>query len=583
MNLQRNYQLTLIFQGPLLTQASGTMKLGLDAEMQYYQDQPAISGSLIKGNIRHTLNEFDELLEGALKNDINSWFGNESIDQYKPQRTQIDFDFFWLLSKPYKKTQNQRTRISINQQTGVVKEGMLQIVEDCFPIGSDDPIFSGKITARFNDKKEQKQFEKWLDKALEYIPAMGSFKGIGWGKLLKATLEPQSPGQPTLSEDTLVEDSSRFGLQLELDRPFCLGRPRTPESNQIISDDFITGNVIKGLIARLYSGEDELEKKLCFNDLIITHALATDKETGKRIQPIPLSLTLCDGNVIDMAGGKKKYWKAAPKFSPDWKQEDRNKIMAAMEQGNINKPKRLVVVRTEINSENRVSEESKLFSLECINTEQHNWCADIDLCHVAKDKRVTMLKELQQIFNKGLTGIGKTKAQAKISIQLDKPYKPQTNRLTPGRQLITLITAARMLPPDLSIQGTNSAKQLKQTYLKYWQTALKDEDLILETYFAQETLTSTYYHQQRYKPKESYYPEWLTGAGSVFVLNINDEATLKNLTKLASAGLPAQQEVEGAEASWKTTPFLPEHGYGEIQINNKIQLNLMNVQIEAEK
>ncbi len=583
MSLQRDYQLILIFQGPLLTQASGTMKLGLDAEMQYYQDRPAISGSLIKGNIRHTLNEFDKLLGGALENDINSWFGNESIDQYKPQRTQIDFDFFWLLSKPYKKTQNQRTRISINQQTGTVEEGMLQIVEDCFPIGSEDPVFLGKITARFNDKKEQKQFEKWLGKALEYIPAMGSFKGIGWGKLLNATLEPQSPDQSTLSENTLAEDSSRFGLQLELDRPFCLGRPRTPESNQIISDDFIAGNVIKGLIARLYSSEDELEKKLCFNDLIITHALATNKETNNRIQPIPLSLAIHDEKVIDMAGGKKKYWKAAPKFSPDWKQDDRSKIMAAMEQGNIKKPMRLVVVRTEINSENRVSEESKLFSLECINTEQHNWCADIDLCHVAKDKRAIVLKELQQIFNKGLTGIGKTKAGAKIRFNLDKPYKPQTNRLTPGRQLVTLITAARMLSPDLSIQGTNSAEQLKQTYLKYWQKALKDEGLILETYFAQQTLTSTYYHQQRYKPKESYYPEWLTDAGSVFVLNINDEATLKNLTKLASAGLPAQQEVDGAEANWKTTPFLPEHGYGEIQINNKIQLNLMNVQIEAEK
>lgn len=160
MSLQKDYQLLLTFQCPMLTHASGTMRLGLDAEMQSYQDQPAINGSLIKGNIRHMLNEFDELLEGALKNDINSWFGNESIEQYKPQRTQIDFDFFWLLSKPYKKTQHQRTRISIDQKTGTVEKGMLQIVEDCFPIGSEDPVFTGKITTRFNDKKQQKQFEK---------------------------------------------------------------------------------------------------------------------------------------------------------------------------------------------------------------------------------------------------------------------------------------------------------------------------------------------------------------------------------------------------------------------------------------
>lgn len=575
MSLQIDYQLTLTFQGPLLTQSSGTIALGLDVEMQYYQDLPAINGSLIRGNIRHTLNEFDQILEGELTKDINTWFGSESISQYKPQRTKIDFDFFWLLTTNYKKTQNQRTRIAINQRTGTVEEGALQIVEDCFPIGSDNPVFSGKINARFIDRKEQKQFEKWLNKALDYIPAMGSFKGIGWGKLIEAKLNSQKTEHPTLPEN-----ATRFGIQLQFDRPFCLGRPRTTESNQIISDDFIAGNVIKGLIARLYNDDKEtLAKQLCFDQLIISHALATDKQSNKRAQPIPLSFAIYKGKVIDMAGAQKTVWKSAPQFSPDWKEEDKEKINAIMQQGIANL-QRLVVVRTEINSANHVSEQGKLFSLECISPEQHLWCADIDLCNIAKEKQTSVLSNLQQKLSKGLTGIGKTKAQAKISFHLDKPYKAEVNALTLGRHIITLITAARILSPDLSIQGTNSASQLKKAYQNYWQHALDNQQLILDTYFAEQTLTGTYYHQQRHQTEKKYYPEWLTNAGSVFVLTINDEDTLARLIKLASTGIPAHQEVDGSKANWKTTPYLPEQGYGEIQINNPVQLNIINRQSE---
>ena len=281
-----------------------------------------------------------------------------------------------------------------------------------------------------------------------------------------------------------------------------------------------------------------------------------------------------------MAGATKISWQSSPKFSPDWKQEDREKINNTL-QRNVSSPKRLVVVRTEINPESRVSEESKLFSLECIDTEQHIWCADIDLCNIPTEKQAKVLNNLQQKLSKGLTGIGKTKARATVTFQLDKSYKPEVPALTVGRHIITLVTASRMLFPDLSIQGTNSASELKIAYQKYWRTALNNPQVILETYFSQQTLTSTYYHQQQHnKTKQSYYPEWLTNAGSVFVLDIQDEETLNKLAKLASTGLPAHKEVDGSEAKWKTTPYLPEQGYGEIQINNPQQLSLLNRKTE---
>ena len=572
MSLHQHYQLKLVFSGPFITQASGTLTLGMDVEMQKDSaNQPVINGSLIKGNIRHTLNDFSTLLEDeCLKADINRWFGSETSDhQYTPQRTHIDFDFFWQLASDYETSQQQRTRIAIDSATGTVNEGALQIAEDCFPLNCKKPIFAGKIIIRFKNETERLKIEKWLNKALAYIPAMGSFKGVGWGKLVSATLEPIQSSSPTPSNKSLPENATRFGIQLALDRPFCLGRPRTPDSNQIVSDDFIAGNVIKGLIARLYNDDSALlEQKLCFDPLIITHALPTGKENNQINHPIPLSLAIHNDKVIDLSEQPTEniVWENAPKFSPDWKQEDKKTVLKSL-QKEMQPPERLLVLRTEINKKG-ISEESKLFSLKCIETKKHHWCADIDLHQIPKEKQITVLRELQQKLQHGLYGIGKTKAHAQLTFKLDAPFKAETKQLTPGRQIITLITAARMLPPDLRIPGTNSAEALKKTYQKYWQQALTDE-VTLENYFAQQSLTSAYYHQIRNQQTEkAYYPEWLTVAGSVFVLNIFDPDTLKKLQNFAITGLPAHPEVDKTAADWKTTPYLPEQGYGEIQIRS---------------
>lgn len=61
MSIMRHYQLTLTFTGPLISQATGTIPLGLDAAMQMHNHHPVINGSLIRGNIRHALTEFAEL------------------------------------------------------------------------------------------------------------------------------------------------------------------------------------------------------------------------------------------------------------------------------------------------------------------------------------------------------------------------------------------------------------------------------------------------------------------------------------------------------------------------------------------
>jgi len=580
----QDYQLKLTFEGPLLSQATGTMALGLDVEMQKSDSKPALNGSLIRGNIRHALTEFAPLMEKCnLSHDINRWFGDQSNDEgYEPQRSNVDFDFFWRLDDAYKLPEliGQRTRIEINRESGSVNEGSLQVIEDCFPTGSDNPTFSGKITLHFQHQAEKKRFKKWLKKALEFIPAMGSFKGVGFGRLVSAELEEINNTQ--LSNSTQPEDHTHFGIRLKLDRPFCIGKPRTSDSNQIISEEMITGNLIKALIARKYqNSSDKLKEELSFDQLIITHALPTDRETLQRKHSIPLSLAVLyhdqtkEAEVIDMAMSPAiTKWQHVPSFAPDWKEADYEKINDFIKPPEI-RPERLLTLRTEINAASDVSEESRLFSQECIDPSKYDWCADVNLCNIPEKKRAAVFKELQNIFNQGLSGIGKTKAHAKVTL-CKTAFIQKSAALKPGKYIITLTTEARMLPPDLRMQGTNSAQDLKDQYQKYWATALsgqqdsgtqKNEGIQLIDYYAQQTLTSTYYHKQRHNPdQEKYYPEWLTNAGSVFVLEINNKKALEKLETFSHAGLKAHAEAGGAAATWKTTPYLPEHGYGEIQV-----------------
>lgn len=577
--LVKSYNLALTFQGPLISQASGVISLGLDAAMQRDSNgTPVINGSLIRGNIRHTLEEFQVKTEDeTLKEHINSWFGEESSKgNYSPNRSNIDFDFYWTLKNEaaYQKKM-QRTRIAINEK-GIVKDGALQVIEDCFPVGGEDPIFTGIITLRYQEKKDAQHFIYWLKKAMSFIPAMGSFKGIGFGKLTNSKVSNINSG---LINSQIHKESTRFLIQLKIDKPFCIGRPITPNSNMIISDSIITGNIIKGVIARRYQYNKEiLERDFCFNDLIIKHAIPTKKNDEKRQQPTPLSLVIqeeydnaskdsTNNKVIDLADVTKKELKNylpdfAPKFANDWKQKD---IREHFE--NKEAPNKIIILRTEINKDHDkgkgTSKESKLFSLECIDSDSFIWCGEIDLCNIKDPKKQKDVSvRLQKILRQPLTGIGKTKAQAQVTLQ---HLPPLSLKFDSNTFIVCLVTSARMLPSNLNINGSNSRKQLKKKYKSYWKSYLH-KNIKLQTYFAEQSLTSAYYHTKRQGSSQQYYPEWLTKAGSVFVLKATTEEAKQALLKCLRTGLPAHKDVNGEEANWETTPYIPENGYGEITI-----------------
>ena len=646
----QRYHLKLTFAGPLITQASGVKALGLDATMlKNTENIPVIPGSLIRGNIRHALQYFQKLFDVGDANSINNnsdknhdnkvyktlkqsiplWFGEQSsennsennVDEsYTPIRAQVDFSFHWQLQNPkdFEKHQGQRTRIAIEKDEtksnqGTVKEGALQVIEDCFPLGCQKPVFSGEITHRYKTKNDKKLFKQWLNKALAYVPAMGSFKGIGFGRLVKAELTEIAPCKTSESKTSanqfdIPDTAEKIGLRLTLNDPFCLGKPVTPDSNFIVSKDYIAGSVIKGLIARLYQNDfqhykqhqqqqqqQQWQQKLCFDDLIISHALPvpisnTDTSQALPSRPAPAALSLVfekgeDGNkLIDLANDLSLEALAnyqpdqAPVFQIDWKQSDWDNYEKEKSGTNHKKPKRLLALRTEINQQHNTSEEGKLFSLECIDPTGFHWCANINLSQIDIKQRKNVINHLKQILKNGLYGIGKTKASASVELLADAFDLNNLNTLnnnatqldeTDCFYCITLISEARLLPPDLQIAGTNSDADLYQAYQNYFSDLHPDIHL-QPHFFARQTLSSGYYHLKMNQQKISnYYPEWLTDAGSVFIVKANSEAALQQLNQFAKTGLPAHREVDKQQANWQTSPYIHQNGYGECRITKQ--------------
>ncbi len=568
-----SYRLDLEFAGPLLSKAAGTLAFQVDTAMQRYHRKPVINGSLIRGNLRHALHGFAELLDDkGLEGNIVKWFGAASGERgFEPQRGSIDFDFFWKLTEGSAPEPARRTRIAIEEDTGRAKPQHLQIIEDLFPLGTK-PCFRGTITIHYRRGNELREALHWLGRALDYIPAMGSFKGIGFGRLIGWKLEKvksPSPAMPAL------DGAERVGFRLRFDTPFCLGRPRTPDSNRIVSSEVVSGNVLKGVLARRFDDNSGKLGDIGLDELTITHALPAHSETAARPLPMPLSLaTLEGGRVADMAcvtDCTTLTLKQAPTFAPDWKRDNEERAKTAWYEGmpTPHKPGRLLSVRTGIDPKHGVAEEGNLFSQECIDPQHTVWCGDLELTRVPAEKRERLLKLLAG----PLSGIGKTRARAWLSIQPEPFVQPRLPQpFDRDHYLILLVSPARLLPPGLAIPAINGHCELRDAYRNYWQTRVH-EDIELLTHFSREQPASDWPHRQRHGSPGKHHTTWLTCPGTVFLLRAKEQAR-QALADALRFGLPASLEADGDEPDWSRTPWLPEHGYGEIVINHPRQLEL---------
>lgn len=581
------FTVTLVLRAPIISQAAGGRTLGLDAAVSRAGNVPALPGSLIRGNLRHAWEKFAESAKPGndvlCKNKIRNWLGGKSEEKpgdnssNEPLRARLQFAPYWKALAGG--SDGTRQRITLNPETGTVKKHHLQTIESPFAAGAE-VAYRGAIDANCVDEAETEQLERWIRKGLEFTPALGAFKGTGFGRIIevcvKRTLRPAAPLKT-------APQGKRFGIRLTLDRPFCFARHHTPESNRYESEEFIPGGAILGAMARRLfpnnsddtTNDDAWQAlRAHFNAIRVTHAFPAG-ENGQRPLILPLSL------VFDPERGDKPYDVAlkeksglinsyAPIFQIDWKGKHWKK--AGTVSGWPSLP-RVITVRTEINKEKLSAEEGKLFAIEAIVPDNRCWLADVDLSAIPDEaQRDAVTSDLRDFLASGLNMLGKTKAVAQVEFMGNQTTTTAESRdlLVDGIAIVTLQSAARLLPNPEDIPPTNGGYQLLALYKAAW-CELSDHTLELQRLYAQQQLVGGQYLWRRFHKGGPYNPELLTVPGSVFVLKlVGDEKEARDkLQHWLDHGLPLLKADPYGE-NWERNPYIRANGYGRVAINLKV-------------
>jgi len=592
-----DYQFTvsITLQTPVLSQESGGRALGVDTAAVCDGGFPALPGALVKGHLREAWTRLAALAADFITPaDIAAWLGDKSADggDNAPVRSRLRFAAFWRAETPGG-GDNVLYRIAKNAQTGAVERGALQVIAAPHPPGQA-VVYQADIEATVKDGAEAAQLARWLRKGLEFVPALGAFKGSGYGRVLGVAVahraaEPKPAAAVSVADRPFNPDG--FGLRLRLDRPFCFARPHTPDSNRFESESFIPGAAVKGALAETLKACGQFDGHGAFaalhrhfNRLRFTHGLPAPKGAGVRPLAIPLSLAVDgQGALHDLALKAAPGLLAgrAPAFQPDWK--GRHWAAAADFLG-VDEPGRVLTVRTAINSERGAAETEQLFALECVETQAHDWLLDVDLSRIPGEaERRAAGRQLRQALAAGLAPLGKTQAKAEVECLEERllPACRSASGLRDNLAVIVLQTAARLsLPADLAdVPATNGEDKMHQAYAQAWHR-LSGGAWALSHYFARQRLVGGGYLKARFnRGRQPYNPELLTLPGAVFVLAAASgraEDAERKLRDWLAHGLPQPDADSGhaEEDGWQDNPWLAVNGYGEMAVNLPLHWDL---------
>lgn len=610
----RQMHIELEFTGPFLTQFSGGRSLTLDSSMARYRGRPVISGSLIKGCIRHAMTRFSAISDQLTADDVIDWFGSESqvtesLDTSFRSPGRLYFDYVWKQSADQKTEVNQRNfRITLNEH-GVAKPGHLATIEALYKSGAS-AHFSGSVRLDGSLSDEDvKRITGLIRKSLHYTPAMGAMKGVGYGRVKSFAVQESELTHDSKAMNGL-DSCDRLGLSLQFDRPIHLSGLSSQVGNSRVSQQYCHGSVLKGALARqLAQVSDDLQSDFLFDDLVFTHALPATSKQNVRSLPLPLSLasaklddsrtviadTALEPNARFVTQNKRKLVFLTSEAFQKLQSVEGTGFLHYVSQGKaaikelaatLFSAKEGVTndvtcsshtqVRTAINHETGAASESQLFSQHNIETQDKVWLADVDFSQVPESRRGDVVKAVSSALSKGLHPIGKTKAMAATTVS-PNPYRDQpTIRLEKGKYIrLLLLSDARILPEQLETTSSNSYRQLEQKYSEYF-AAIGDGLFRLSHYFAEQRFAGGLYYFKRFRQKQvdDYRPEILTRRGSVFVLEAEEvaiadkvltENALALLTSWSRLGLPSAPD--RLHDSWQTDPFVRENGFGEVMIN----------------
>jgi hypothetical protein len=598
-------KLEIEIEGPVLTAGLATPAYGIDSGFLRDPDGGWIlPGTLVKGLVSHTLQLMSEKSPSLLPSSKRiDWLGrntgdardpdrkdangNEDADKsLRPQRGIVRFGDLRL----QKETVARLTRIAVDDDTGSVKRGMLQILET--PLGfGEKGTFAGTLTVAKN-KEEAEQVAVWVKRALDLWPAIGSAKSAGFGRIVEVhcTVSANAASSPSAAAMAPRGDHVLYTLKFS---ELLLVASQSISGNLFKSSDDIPGGVVKGALARVIESAGRMpELGQALDRMIIRHAKPTlavgEKRPPVRPKAIPLSLFSVEtfenndfqlSELLDASNEKQDPEEYAEygliAFQPDWKHDTMS--VARREFKHTAEFRRDVRTRTAIDDKKGTSQTSQLFSRIALDPAGHIWVGWIARGKANKAAFADILKIMQQ----GLPGIGKTGVTAEVALF---DAKPEQATLLDGakpdrwRWRIVIETDALLHGPDTVFEhgDMQPEQRLGAQYRAYFAAAVNHRlgaetvrpDALELRFFARQRWAGGY-QALRFpaKAKGSYYPHLVTEAGSVFVLDAPEVAT-PAIETFIERGLPLPEGVPPAEMEYQRSPFVPQNGYGEVSIGD---------------
>jgi CRISPR/Cas system CSM-associated protein Csm3 (group 7 of RAMP superfamily) len=494
-------------------------------------------------------------------------------------------------------------RVAIDEVTGAAATGALQVIEQATPPGQT-VVFKGTITL-VSDAAKVDDHRKLLQACLRVTPSIGAMKSVGFGEIVHeassigpGTAEPAGPEATGELPDRLVYD-------LVFDRPFLVDSRRLAD-NVFAGADIVPGTVSKGALATKlqHAGLDPEDGEIgsVLAKMRFSHAFplprkedgTTDADAPTVIGRVPASLIAVpgedknngtkappliqdslyvplgpDGSSAPLIGGK------APLFPPDWKGDMFAEAFKRLPYAGLSDDIG-TSTRTRTSIRDGVAGDGSLFTA-IARAHLHDdgtpvrHRLEVDLSALETDAERECARRILAVLESGpgqtgrLDGIGKTDASATLErlAAPPAPHRPRPFGGEAGSYAVLLRTPALMLDLNgLQDESGNWKETPFDAYARYWSSVLPGASL--RTFFASQSLAGGYLgHRRRLYGASGYYPFLLTDPGSVFLLENVDEAGLAALCR-RGLPLPAFEDVAPEHVSWRTCPFVPENGYGEI-------------------
>ena len=581
--IPHRFDLRLTISAPFNTAASEPSRLGIDSPLlRDHRNRICLPGSLVQGRVFEELGNWDGFPE------LRKRLGNSaSSGDLAPNRKGLIFGDLVMVA-PERAQTTTFVRIGINDDTGSVQRGALQVIEQPAEPGAD-LTFTGYVLAMCNNTDAKKLVTE-LCGALRLVPNFGADRSVGFGTVqsVDVTLQPLMP------EDLKWPgDATCIELAIKLDRPFLVTES-SPGGNLFIGSEIIPGNALKGAFADTCSALG-LTLPTEFNDIVFRHGVCALGEHRPRALPeslamfkrgkddeIALDLASCVGAVV--LGSAETL--AAPSFAIDWKSRPAppDSASAQSDEHQLRKhfgwatPNRELRVRTAIESATRAAAEKQLFAYEQVIHEQNHgtsdtpdwkpltWRTRIDISALADNVQQAAHKQILDVLRHGLVGLGKTKAHVAIA-KIEEHIPPGLTFPAASTVYMTLQTPALMTQPGTLTEGADS-QALHDAYAATIHN-MSGGSIKLSHFYARQSVRGGYYQQQRFNRQDTHYEPWLmTNAGSVFALTVVDaDVAAKKLDAWLRRGLPIPESWHKKYADWRSNPYLPQNGFGEIAIN----------------